>query len=699
MNRVDAIAQARQAFSIGDHATALRIAQSELISTPDSAAALIIIANAAMQLDDPANAVTALRQLLQLRNADTAIARSLSRALNRLGHRHAEDMRTLAAIPLWQESLQHWPQNTDAAFNHIALAGWTIADDDAIALLEHLLRQHPGDLPALLLLATTLRDSGQHERAAKLLHDLPDTQLQTTDWQALVLTLADAVLIKRCFSNDSAAVNIVNAAVPAIANLATLDRQQDARLLSATLCNRAALDRQSPSLRLTLASTLALPAVYPDRAAMQRARAGFDDRLAQLAEDFDATRLNTWQGRLAHLDWSNFLLAYQCEDDRALQSRYGDWLSMAARTLRPDLAEPMAQRRPGPPRIGVMSGHWHLCTAGSYFASWIEALDLEEFDTRIFALGPRFDDFTDVLATRCRRFERLGDDVDAAAEHMRAADLDVLIYPELGMDTRLLPIAALKLARQQWMGWGHPVTSGLPTIDAFLSCADMEPEDAVTHYRERLLLLPDLGTRYELPTAPRRFDRSALGLPSGALVVVPQSLFKIHPDNDAVIHELLERAPQTQVLLFASASRFETQRMRDRLQSRLGATLSRRLLFHPMVGRARFLEILASADVMLDTLHWSGGNTSLDALRAGIAIATTRSRFMRGRQSAAMLQSLGLETAISATPAQLAETTIALLHRDHAPQLDQHRLEAYARSERPLHALQTLVRQAVTDVA
>ena len=45
---------------------------------------------------------------------------------------------------------------------------------------------------------------------------------------------------------------------------------------------------------------------------------------------------------------------------------------------------------------------------------------------------------------------------------------------------------------------------------------------------------------------------------------------------------------------------------------------------------------------MLDPAHWSGGNTALDAVHMGLPILTRRGTFMRGRQSAAMLDALGL---------------------------------------------------------
>ena len=50
---------------------------------------------------------------------------------------------------------------------------------------------------------------------------------------------------------------------------------------------------------------------------------------------------------------------------------------------------------------------------------------------------------------------------------------------------------------------------------------------------------------------------------------------------------------------------------------------------------------------MLDTLHWSGANTSLDALAMGLPVVTLPGALMRGRQSAAMLKILGMEDLVA----------------------------------------------------
>jgi CRISPR-associated protein Csy1 len=212
-------------------------------------------------------------------------------------------------------------------------------------------------------------------------------------------------------------------------------------------------------------------------------------------------------------------------------------------------------------------------------------------------------------------------------------------------------LGSLRLAPVQCAGWGHPTTTGLPGIDWFLSCGSMEPEGAQAAYRERLALLPGLGTAYARPTGASAGERRDFGLPAGRrLYLVPQSLFKIHPDNDELIAEVLARDPEGLVILFEAnqpgfAEAFAT-RIAPALAAR-GLSTERHLLFLPYMTHGQYLRVNALCDVMLDTLHWSGGNTSLDAIAMGLPIVTLPGELMRGRQSLAMLRALGLEELVA----------------------------------------------------
>jgi CRISPR-associated protein Csy1 len=220
-------------------------------------------------------------------------------------------------------------------------------------------------------------------------------------------------------------------------------------------------------------------------------------------------------------------------------------------------------------------------------------------------------------------------------------------------------LAAMRLAPVQCAAWGHPVTTGSDRIDYFLSCAAMEPGDAASHYTERLVGLPGLGVDYAMPPpAPASTDwRSALGLAQGAHVYVcPQSLFKIHPEMDSLFAQLLARDPQGVLLFFQAPAREVTLQFSDRLQRALRVNRIPALgqvKFVPRLDARDFRGVVAMADVVVDTMHWSGGNTSLDAIAAGTPIVAWPGRFMRGRQSAAMLDMMGLGQLVASSAEEL----------------------------------------------
>ena len=430
-----------------------------------------------------------------------------------------------------------------------------------------------------------------------------------------------------------------------------LERVDEALAWYDEACRRAPDD-----LGLAIERATALPSIYRSREDLVRHRARYAQGLEALA------------GVVAHwvsspaadagppdgIEHVNFLLAYQGEDDRALQARYGELVSaVMARCvpLKPPLAVAAAPR--SRLRVGFASCFWRDCTVGHYFRAWLTDLDPARFDVRVYALGGPEDAFTQALRTALAHFRRLELPLAQCAQQLYDEALDVLIYPELGMAGRSFALAALRLAPVQAMAWGHPMTSGLPTLDVFLSCRDMEPPAAEQGYTERLVGLPGLGTRYVPPPVGHTHTRASLGLPAqGRLYLFPNSVFKVHPDNDALVARVLAADPSGWLVVCAGTHPAMTDAFVARLRGALSAqgVAADRLWVMPALARADYLELNRLCDLMLDTLHWSGGNTSLDALAAGLPIVAHRGRYMRGRQTAAMLDALGLGAWVASTP-------------------------------------------------
>ena len=417
-----------------------------------------------------------------------------------------------------------------------------------------------------------------------------------------------------------------------------------------------AASRHPGDLQVALAERLLLPQVYEDDDDVGRWRARYADGLARSVAD-----LPRWRERAAdvfQLNRNNFLLAYQGEDDLPLQRQYSSILAALAGTARPEWREPRKRTFDGARRlrVGFVGGIFRDCTAGRYFERWITGLDPRRFERFVYHTSAIEDAFTRRIAERAEHFAALRTGAVDVAARIAGDGLDVLVHPEVGMTPLSYLLAALRLAPAQLAGWGHPVTTGSDAIDHYLTCAAMEPPDGASHYAERLIALPGLGVDYAMPQPPGAARREDFRLPStGRVYLCAQSLFKIHPDMDALLADVLEADPDGVLVLFQAPARAVTAQLAARLERALasrGIAARGQVKFLPRMGAAAFRHVLAVSDVVLDTVRWSGGNTSLDAFAAGTPVVALPGRFMRGRQTAAMLAAMGLGTLVAGSPAE-----------------------------------------------
>jgi predicted O-linked N-acetylglucosamine transferase (SPINDLY family) len=200
--------------------------------------------------------------------------------------------------------------------------------------------------------------------------------------------------------------------------------------------------------------------------------------------------------------------------------------------------------------------------------------------------------------------------------------------------------------------WGHPVTTGLPSIDVFLTSAAMEPSDGEQHYSERLHRLPGLGTCYAKPDArPTALPNElAGGRPTGVLAFMPQLVQKLRPRFDRALARIASRAPELRLLMTPYFNEDPVRRHRERLGRAFaveGVALDSRLAICRWVSQPEWLGLARIADFALDAFDWSGGNTSLEMFWFDTPIVTLPGELMRGRHTMAMLEQMELPQLIA----------------------------------------------------
>jgi predicted O-linked N-acetylglucosamine transferase (SPINDLY family) len=234
-----------------------------------------------------------------------------------------------------------------------------------------------------------------------------------------------------------------------------------------------------------------------------------------------------------------------------------------------------------------------------------------------------------------------------------ALELDVLFYQDIGLEMQSYLLSFARLAPVQCVSFGHPNTTGVPNMDWFVSNTLFETPDAASHYSERLFLLDDLPTLayYHRPARPaQRPDRSLLGLPrSGTVYLCPQTLFKMHPDMDSLFAGILRNDPDGWIVLIRGSVARWVQLLQERFAQSM-PDVARRVVFIDPLPSDGFLSLLAAADVVLDTVHFNGMNSSLEAFAMGTPVVTLPTQLQRGRHTHGMYRAMGLSDCVARDP-------------------------------------------------
>ncbi|MBL8833719.1 MAG: hypothetical protein JNL71_15110 [Rhodospirillales bacterium] len=417
-------------------------------------------------------------------------------------------------------------------------------------------------------------------------------------------------------------------------------------------------------------STIAsLPMVYSDEAEIAAVLARFVARLDGLERwwiDNAAAPADAVVG-----EPNPFHLAYLERDNRPELARYGKlcsrlmamWDGGRPRAAPAVVADPRT-------RIGLVSRYFYRHSVWTAIVKgMMRTFDPARFRFELFHVGDKRDAETDFARGLAASYVPSLAHTDAAIDAIRQAVPDILLYPEIGMDPLSTRLAALRLAPLQIASWGHPITTGLPTIDRFLSAAAFEPAGAADHYTETLVALPGLGARIERePAEPLPVDFATFGIdPHRPIFVCPGVPWKYLPAFDEALCAIASRVPDAQFVFFRPAVQLAAaEQLRGRISRRLtaaGIAPAGRIVFVPWLGRGEFLGLVRAAVACLDAFGFSGFNTVLQCLQVGTPMVTLAGRYMRGRLASGVLGHVGLDEFVASDAAGYVERAVACAGR------------------------------------
>lgn len=405
----------------------------------------------------------------------------------------------------------------------------------------------------------------------------------------------------------------------------------------------AAIRRHPSDPGFPVRRALTLPVVASDLDQIEAARRKIADFLAR-----PQAEQRQLEDPLQQLGAAHFYLVYHGRNDRTL----AEGISRFYRNACPALGFTAPHcRDPHPPNdrihLGICSKYLAGHTIGAVFGDLVTGLDRTRFHLTLLRPPGLRDAAAAEIAARFDEVVELPADIAAAARIAAECRLDALLYTDIGMEPFTYFLAHTRLAPVQWVTWGHPVTTGIDTIDAYLSADCFEPAGADAHYSERLVRSPSIPMVYRNEPVPPPAAKSEFGLPDDRpLYLCPQNLFKLHPDYDHWFAEILEKDPHGMLGLVEGANPDWTARLQARLATVLGSAMAR-VRFLPYLPKTEYMRLLGAAEVMLDPIHFGGSNTTLGGFAAGTPVITWPGPFMRGRMTYGIYKTMDVSDCIA----------------------------------------------------
>jgi len=563
----------------------------------------------------------------------------------------------MAALGYYKRALELDPENADAC-NNLGIALRTIGRfAEAEVALRQAIRMRPDSASAHLNLGVVLRSVGRVDEALAAFRKTVEIDPALAAGHN---NLGNVLKAQRRYDEALASLDQAVALEPAYADAhfnraLVLAARGDPESAEAGF---AAAISVRPDPRFLLADAGVLPVIPKSGEDIEYWRSRFSAQLQALTEAdvrLPAPPLDT--------PVMNFYLAYHGENDREIMTR----LAYTIRRMCPALdwtaphcvdGENRAAGRTR--RVGFVSSYFSDHAVAWSIRGMVDHLPRDRFDITFFAIASSMGSILPELRDAAAVVD-LPHAYAPARKSIADGECDILIYPDIGMESLSYLLAHARLAPVQCALWGHPVTTGIPTIDYYISNDVAEPDDGESQYSEQLVRLGGVQTCYRRPAMPDAArPREPLGLPDDATVYLcPQSLFKIHPDMDSSLAEILRRDPAGCLVLFEGSDPVITDRLRDRWRPIFGDVFDR-VLFLPRVAVARFLAVMSSADVLLDTWPFGGGNTSYQGFAAGLPIVTLPGDSLRGRGTLAHYRHMGLSDCIAGSPENYVDIAVRL---------------------------------------
>lgn len=292
-------------------------------------------------------------------------------------------------------------------------------------------------------------------------------------------------------------------------------------------------------------------------------------------------------------------------------------------------------------KIGYLSADFRQHAMFGVSFGLIACHNKNQFEVTCYSLNEADDVFTNIFKDNVEHFVNVrGLSYQELAEKIHADNTDILVDLSGHTAGNVLPVFAYKPAPLQVSGIGYMATTGLNSIDYFLTDQLVDPlGEHEKYFSEKLLYLPSQFCYAQ---------NSDLSEPAAAPCltngyVTFGTICRYSKINDEMLNIwklVLDKLPTAKLEM--RAQEFASLSIINQLYARMkkfGFNMDN-VSFQPAVNN--YMEKIKSLDLILDTYPYVGGSTTLDALFMGVPVLTMYGERRSTRFGLSILTNVGI---------------------------------------------------------
>lgn len=247
------------------------------------------------------------------------------------------------------------------------------------------------------------------------------------------------------------------------------------------------------------------------------------------------------------------------------------------------------------------------------------------------------------------------------ARRINADKIDILIDLAGHTENNRLLTFAMRPAPIQISWAGYVGTTGLATMDYLLADNHYVHRGEEQYYTEQIIRLPDSWVCYTPPeyaaiTTPQAVNSKERGVMLGNF----GSPAKINSEMLEVWADILKKIPDASLLLKYRGMDNPSNIKRIKEQLAKKDIVESRIIIEGKTPHPEFLGRYHDVDIALDTLPYSGGLTTFEALWMGVPVVSVVGDTFAGRHSTSILNTLGLSELVASDLAGYVELVVEL---------------------------------------